>query len=286
MKRKYVVRPGTHLSIGKAWQSTLEANGLVDFQDFWTLERSWIDKPNRFGNGWSGVSRHELESPDGERMGVYVKRQQDYCRQYLGPSLPSPLMMRREVRNILRFGVKDCPALELVAWGTCRDQGARRGVMMTVALDGYVSLQELVERWDSEGWPNREERLLWIDAIASFVRTMHEGGLRHNMLYPKHIFVREELLAIPPDQWGSSREGAIRVIDLESASTSWIRPRATYLDLERLNRYSPRWSRSEKLRFYKVYLGRERLNFIDRGMLKLILWRAMRMAKRRGRTPN
>jgi hypothetical protein len=68
------------------WQQLLDGNGLDSFEALWTLDAGWFEAPNKRRGGWSGVSRCDLEVPEGGSVGVFVKRQQDHV--YRSPRHP------------------------------------------------------------------------------------------------------------------------------------------------------------------------------------------------------
>ena len=230
------------------WREILRHNNLDSFEKLWALELDWFEEPNQRRGGWSGVSRCDLELPEGGKVGVFLKRQENHItRTLLHPFGMSTFI--REIQNILRFKKASIPALEPVYFAVRKVEGNLRAILCSEALDGYEPLENLVERWSTEGWPDRKARQHLMQAIASVMSQMHDHKIQHNCFYPKHIFVRFTETVID-----------VRIIDLEKAKVKILRRYASFRDLYTLNRHSQDWSRTDRLRFLLIYLGRKRLD--------------------------
>jgi len=230
-----------------SWRSILRHNNLDSFDALWSLESGWFEPPNRRRGGWSGVSRCELELPEGGTVGVFLKRQENHTtRTPLHPFGVSTFV--REMQNVLRFRDAGIPALEPVYFAVRKSHGCLRAILCTRALDGFQPLEALVAHWQSAGWPARETRRRLIEPLADAMARMHAQKIQHNCFYPKHVFVRQD---------GNGFE--VRIIDLEKAKVKLVRRNAVVRDLDTLNRHAPFWSRSDRLCFFLAYLGLERL---------------------------
>jgi len=235
--------------LSRSWQPALHANGLGSFEAVWGLDIGWFEEPNRRRGGWSGVSRCELEFPAGEITGIFVKRQEDHvCRTPLHP-LRGVLTFEREFRNLQRYRSLGIPSLELVYFASRKVNGHRRAALITRELSGYVPLDHCVAFWQAEGHPERQVRHELIGLVAGAVSRLHQHHLQHNCFYPKHIFVG--------DMNGSMD---IRIIDLEKTKWRLSKARAMLRDLDTLNRHSPGWSRTDRLRFLLAYYQVERVD--------------------------
>ena len=53
--------------VANDWEAVARANGLDSFESVWALDIGWFEEPNERRGGWSGVSRPEVELPDGRR---------------------------------------------------------------------------------------------------------------------------------------------------------------------------------------------------------------------------
>ena len=238
------------------WREILRHNNLDSFDDLWNLQADWFEPPNERRGGWSGVSRCEWDLPEGGKVGVFLKRQENHITR----TVSHPFGMSTficEIQNILLFKKAAIPALEPIYFAVRKVEGDQRAIVCTEALDGYEPLEEIVERWLREGWPDRKNRQHLMQKVVSVMSRMHDHKIQHNCFYPKHIFVRFTDASID-----------VRIIDLEKAKVVLLRRYATFRDLYTLNRHAQGWSRTDRLRFFLLYLGREHL---DRDAKKL--WR-------------
>lgn len=230
------------------WRAILRHNNLDSFESLWTLEASWFEPPNQRRGGWSGVSRCDLELPGGGKRSVFLKRQENHItRTLLHPFGMSTFV--REMQNILLFKESSVPALEPVYFAVRKTGGDLRAILCTEALEDYKPLESLVELWVTEGWPDKEKRLRLMKAVATVMTQMHDHKIQHNCFYPKHIFVRFY-----------KEDVSVRIIDLEKAKVRILRRFATFRDLYTLNRHSQLWRRTERMRFFLLYLGRKSLD--------------------------
>ncbi len=249
------------------WRAILHYNNLDSFDRLWSLETEWFEPPNQRRGGWSGVSRCELELPEGGKRSVFLKRQENHItRTLLHPFGLSTFV--REVQNILTFKRAGVPALEPVYFAVRNIDGDLRAILCTEALEEYNPLESLVERWVKEGWPDKETRLRLMQAVATVMSQMHDHKIQHNCFYPKHIFVRFD-----------KEDVNVRIIDLEKAKVRILRRFPTFRDLYTLNRHSQSWRRTERLRFFLLYLGRKSLDHEAKA-----LWRGIaKQTKEKGR---
>jgi hypothetical protein len=252
------------------WRAVLRHNSLDSFDLLWSLEADWFEPPNERRGGWSGVSRCELELPEGGKVNIFRKRQENHMTLTLWHPINGQLTFVREMQNILLFKNASVPALEPVYFATRVKDGNQLAILCTEALDDYEPLETLVKRWSKEGWPDKDVRLRLMKAVAKVMSRMHDHKIQHNCFYPKHIFVRFD-----------GDDISVRIIDLEKAKVRILRRFASCRDLYTLNRHSLSWRRTERLRFFLIYLGLVRL---DQGAKAL--WRRIEkrtIAKGRGK---
>lgn len=250
------------------WRDILRHNNLDSFEKLWDLQLDWFEEPNQRRGGWSGVSRCDLDLPAGGKVGVFIKRQENHItRTLLHPFGMSTFI--REIENILRFKQAAIPALEPVYFAVRKVEGDLRAILCTEALDGYEPLEDLVERWSREGWPDRKSRKPLMEVVASVMAKMHDHKIQHNCFYPKHIFVRFTEAGI-----------SVRIIDLEKAKVKTFRRHASFRDLYALNRHAMYWSRTDRLRFFLLYLGRKRLDPEAKELWRRIVTRTAIKAKK------
>ena len=148
--------------IAEPWRSILAYNGLSDFESIWMLEAKWFEEPNHRRGGWSGVSRCELNLPNGGSAAIFLKRQENHGT----PSWQHPVQgvptFLREFNRIMNYRSKGIPTLEPVYFGTRRVGKDQRAILITEELSGFVSLEDRVQFWLKEGAPPRREQRSYI----------------------------------------------------------------------------------------------------------------------------
>jgi hypothetical protein len=233
----------------REWSEILSLNGLNDFDTLWNLDAPWFEPPNQRRGGWSGVSRCEVAAPSGEKLGLFLKRQENHKTfSWRHPIKGIPTFLR-EFQRITQYQACEIPALEPVYFAMRTTGNGHRAILMTEELSGFSSLENHVQGWLKSGAPPSKLRRNIVAAIARSTRRIHECRIQHNCYYPKHIFVR-----VNPDA-----SADVRVIDLEKSRWRPFSLFCTLRDLDTLNRHSPNWSRGDRLRFFKIYLRTERL---------------------------
>jgi hypothetical protein len=233
--REYVAEP---------WRAIFEHNQLRTFDDFWRREITWFEKPNFRRGGWSGVARLVLKKSGGGNVDVFIKRQEDHVtRTWRHPFRGTPTL-RREYENLRRFEAARLPVPGLLYFGEDQVAGHQRAVLVTEALAGYHSLEELSGEWMTRGWPSMATRRSLITGIAKVIARMHAHRFQHNCLYAKHVFVKQ----------GNSGELEVRLIDLEKAKRRCSRRRAVHRDLDTLHRHTAGWRLTDRVRFLSAYL--------------------------------
>jgi hypothetical protein len=224
-----------------AARSELQRHGLEGFGPLWSLDTGWHEAPNERRGGWSGVSRHLLA--DGNA--IFVKRQQDHlCRTLRHPLRGIPTFYR-EYLNILRLQRHAIGTLEALYYGDRRAVGHWQAILVTRALDDFISLDE----WNManpQAAPQQRQSL--VAAIASACAHLHRLRLQHSCLYGKHVFVRRS--PTNPEGYG---EGDVRFIDLEKLRLGISRARAGAHDLDQLRRHTSAWDDADWQHFTLVY---------------------------------
>jgi hypothetical protein len=245
----------------------LERHGLAGFEALWDLQAEWFEPPNQRRGGWSGVARLELPGPDGSGEAIFLKRQENHTRRSLRHPLGEPTFAA-EIRNILAARDAGVPTLEPVYFG----QRGKRAILVTRELRGFASLDQHMREWRGRGWArSNEQRRALIPEVAGAVRRLHAARLVHNALHPKHVFVR----------FPGSGSPQVRLIDMEKMRRTLLPGMAARRDLDSLNRRSPWWGRTDRLRFLHAYFGVPRLTA---GQRRYWHWLAGRYAEfREGR---
>lgn len=217
----------------KHWQELLQENQLADFSSIWDLKAEWFEEPNIRRGGWSGVVKHALQSADGP-VEVFIKRQEGHVsRTFLHP-IKGISTLKKEYASIKRLHGYAVPTLDPIYFASA----GKKAILITLGLSEHVSLEELNQTALS---PVAKKGLL--AAIAVVVRTMHKHNLKHNCLYPKHIFVKQV-----------SSTWDVRIIDLEKMKRTLLQRRAVRRDLSTLVRHAGAgWGTRDWLYFLRAY---------------------------------
>jgi hypothetical protein len=235
--------------LNESWRSVLSANKLDDFDALWQLKADWFEAPNQRRGGWSGVARCELNLPDGSKCALFLKRQENhgtFSWQHPVKGVPT---FQREFHKIMHYRACGIPTLEPVYFAMRRTKKGHRAILATEELSGFTSMEERVQYWLDHGAPVQKIRRHYLKAIAGLLSKMHSHGIQHNCFFPKHIFTR-----MNPDGTVEAR-----VIDLEKSRWRPVRTLSARRDLYSLVRQSLHWSRTDRLWFFKAYLGIKRL---------------------------
>ncbi len=149
---------------------------------WWTATGPWVETPNTDRGGFSGVQY--VDAADGARY--FVKRQNSYLFRSLRYPGGRPTLLR-EYRNFQRYARLGLRTPDVVHFDMRRREGQWQAILVTRALDGYVSLREALvsNRWSAE------RRRAVLDAVMSAVLVLHRLGLKHGHLYPKEVFIED-----------------------------------------------------------------------------------------------
>ncbi len=235
---------------GEGWQEVLQCNGLDSFDALWRLDVEWFEEPNERRGGWSGVARIQLELPDGNKVGAFLKRQQNHmCRSLLHP-IRGILTFAREFNNIRRFQQADVPTLEPIFFGQRQINGDHQGILITRELDGFQPMDAPQFQPGKGGLlASIQARRALFGTVAESLRRLHANRYQHSCLYFKHIFVK------PVD----AAKFEVRLIDLEKARWHPLVDRAIFRDLYTLSRHAHDWPRTDFMRFFLIYRQERRL---------------------------
>ena len=125
-----------------SWREHLKKAKLDDFDAFWQLEKEFLEEPNRGRgrNGWSAVSLIHIDTTDGSRRRVIVKRQQNhFSRSWLHPLRGIPTF-EKEFRSILRYRQLGILTLKPVLFARRRCAAGVQAILVTEYLEGYTDL--------------------------------------------------------------------------------------------------------------------------------------------------
>jgi len=185
---------------------------------WWDVQGEWAEPPNHRRGGFSGVQRVTL--PSGQAY--YVKRQHDFVFRSFAHPFGAPTLLREwnNLQVCARLGV---PTAQAVAFHAHRTkQGQWRALLVTLALDGYISLDDGLRH---HGW-NTGTRAAIFRAVLDAIAPLHQARRKHGHLYSKEVFVRV-------------REGDnidVAFLDLELCRRHVSRRKAAESDLRRLIR--------------------------------------------------
>ncbi|MDP3816317.1 lipopolysaccharide kinase InaA family protein [Pseudomonas sp.] len=195
-----------------------------------------------------------------ERDGVryYVKRYWGAgkgLRRFIGRP-----RVKAEWQNLKNFAKWGVPTASIVAYGLERKRGSFvRGALITRELDNTEDLALLAKRND----PRLRDKD-WVVGVshqlARATRTLHEHHFTHNDLKWRNLLVNDR--------------AELFFIDCPTGSFWWgplLRYRIVK-DLACLDKVAKyKLSRSQRLRFYLQYRGRERLNASDKKRIRQIV---------------
>lgn len=180
-----------------------------------------------------------------------------YLRRFIGRP-----RVRAEWENLLHFRDWGIPTATVVGYGLERRRGRfHRGALITRELVGTEDLADLAQSSDPRLKDGR-----WVaqvsQQVATATRAMHDRGFAHNDLKWRNILVGSQPLA------------DVFFIDCPGG-TFWWGPFLGYRkikDLACLDKVAKyHLSRTQRLRFYKLYTGRERLTQVDRRKVRRIV---------------
>lgn len=257
-----------------AHATALTAAGFDTFDAFWNLQRDWFERPNRARGGWSGVTRLRLTQAAGGQVGYFVKRQENFRRRTWRRPLRGELVAVHELRMLIELQRLGVPSLEPVCFMQHAQGSCDRAVLVTAELYGFESLSVLVSSGRLRG--SMLARRVIVEAAARLIRDLHRHCIRHGCLYPEHIFVKGSAASMSTGF--EHRPLEVRLIDLEKARWHPFSRSTTVFDLSSLDRHAPHWNLTDRMRFFKAYLGCRHLTSSGKRLWRLI---ARRSAARR-----
>lgn len=234
------------LYLNPDWLELLQSNQLNTFERLWNLKLTAVDEGNvgRGKNGWSKVCIHKLITPDGTPRLVVIKRQSNYRSHTLRHPIRGIATFEKEYAFIRRYQQLGVPAMKAVYCATRRQHGALQAILVTEYLENHRSLFDVL----ADTQHTRGTRMAITRLVARLVARLHDKQLEHRCLFPKHIFIPDDL----------TQEACL--IDLEK--TRW-RPWGDgriIRDLTALARRTPQATQRERIHFLRTYLGIPRLN--------------------------
>lgn len=231
-----------------AWEARFTSAGLGSLEALWNLEADEVEPGNVRRGGWSAVVRFTLD--DGGAF--YLKRQQGHGYRRTRPPFERRPTVAREWDAVRQLAGADIGVAEPVCLGVAGE----RGLLVSVALDDWTPLPEMLQNLLALN--DRRQQL--IQSLALEVRRIHGLGLRHNCLYGHHILVREEASAgAGQGNDGTAGSFSFSFIDLEKATATRRWARAAIADLSALERHTDDLSHRDRQWFWDSYFRTEPL---------------------------
>lgn len=212
------------------------------------------------------VKPARLPSPDGRRLAVFYK-QYEYARpswRFFGRASKA----RREFENyavLARLGIRVATP---VACGEERDGlgRLRRAFILTCAVEGALPLREFVTAHcpDRRSAADRCLREALLRQLAAATRRIHEAGFFHHDLVWRNILVTHSGGGEPEIWWIDCPRGRF------DRWSPW-RARRRLRDLASLDKVAAEiCSRTERMRFVLVYLGKSRLDAEAKRLIRAV----------------
>ncbi|MEN8261437.1 MAG: lipopolysaccharide kinase InaA family protein [Pseudomonadota bacterium] len=179
------------------------------------------------------------------------------ARRYFGRS-----RVRAEWENLMIFQTLGIATADIVAYGQETNHGLyKRGALVTAEVENSVDLENYVRNY-----PGITKNKDWLNSIlaqiADYARKMHDVGFAHSDLNWRNILVSTQA---PP---------RIKFIDCPSGRF-WPRhflKRKITRDLAHLDKVARELlSKTDRLRFYMLYMRRPRLSEEDKLYIPMIL---------------
>ena len=247
-------------------RALLSHNKLDKFERVWTYKASWFEEPNSRRGGWSGVGRLVLRDGTGKEQGIFLKRQENHQRRTFRHPFQGEPTFACEFKMMCYLASKGVPVPTPMFFSQQGCGERAQAILMTEELLHFTSLETVTEELFVTAKADISTRRSILRGVAATVRKMHAAGIQHRSLYPKHLFVR---MAIENDP-------EVVVIDLEKSRRKFVSAIRTVYDLASLNRHAKYWSRTERLYFFKYYMGIKQLTPWAKFLCRLIYKRSHR----------
>lgn len=217
---------------------------LNSFERLWQVAAEDVDIPNRERGGVSTVSLLTLKDEDGQTHRLYLKRQTNHLARSIVRPWGEPTFSR-EWRAIRRYHSLGIPAVE-AGWYGERKQGKHwRALLITFDLTGRDDLDTWHARWPELDSARRKQI---ITASARLVRQIHQAGMMHGCLFPKHLFLNR----LETSSDANQQMDAV-IIDLEKTRRFVLRRHECLRDLYVLWRRLTHWQQDDWRQFLAIY---------------------------------
>lgn len=229
-----------------------------------------------------------FELPDAQApRGVFLKKHHVWsgwswlrAKLGLGPGWTPGLV---EARNAVRLAQGAIPVMNVLAYGEkLHRTGLAESFVLTEELAGYTQLKDFLRRRfpprGATGARRDPELKKLLIKVALLARRFHEAGYNHRDFYCCHFFVREP----EPGHF------VLKLIDLQRVQhRRWFRWRWVVKDLAQLCWSTPadRISCTQRLAFFRQYLGVRKLRLRDKWLIRAVLAKHEMMRRRLGEDP-
>jgi tRNA A-37 threonylcarbamoyl transferase component Bud32 len=189
----------------------------------------------------------------GKKYGFYLKRQQGHMRRtWRHPIVGEPTFVR-EFEIIQHLSEHNIKTPKIVYFASQNAQA----VLLLEALEDFVSLDKLQVKLQTN--THTKNRRL-ISLLASSVRSIHQAHVQHRSLYDKHLFVKE-----------NNNEFEVALIDFEKSRITSFMSMLKFSDLITFNYRTHKFSRTQRLHFFKQYFQITRLTLWHKCLCRYIV---------------
>jgi len=191
------------------------------FERWWQTRGEWVEAPNQRRGGESGVQR--LPTKAGQLL--YIKRQIGHLHRSWRHPLGRPTALRElhALQAVRALGIR---VPTLVYGHAQKDAGQWRALLVSEALEGFVSL----EQWYAGEQPEAGLNRRMLQQLALVLGRLHRAGWQHGCLYPKHIYVK-------PGSGPQADGLEVALLDLEKSRRRWFAAAASRRDMAQLQRH-------------------------------------------------
>jgi hypothetical protein len=272
------------LTVNREYASPFRAHGLDRLEALAHIETVIADRQKRGRR----LARFVLEGPAGEKMLFHLKahrlRLGDLVRPLLSLARPATANAATEwwgMTELPRLGVATATP---VAFAARRRWGLEwEGLTVSADLAGCTSLEEFLQRRiHPVGERSATERAFLRRLAAELARvgrSLHRRGVNHQDFYLGHFFI--------PAEQPLEAEAKLFLVDLQRLTRRRALPRRYLVkDLGQLlfsaNQFA-HLSRTDKLRFLRVYLQERPLSLGAKGLARAVIAKAGQIARHSAR---
>ena len=260
--------------INDAWREFLSENRLTSFDSFLAIPTEEIIKKVRDDRYTVSVKLKK----DGDSVKAYLKRSAYSWLLNLLKTLRKFTRQRgslvHEFLNLVKLHEIGVPSITPIAAGK-RTRGFKcESFILSEDLGSTIKLEDYVPQEFDQPFMKEQaiRKRLLLETIAGITRRMHQGGVNHRDYYLCHLHILPEAQPWPN----------LFVIDLNRADRrKKVGLRWIVKDLAALNSSAPEnvFSRSDRIRFLKLYLETDRLDTSARKMARKILRKTRKISR-------